>query len=560
MDLTGTTLLDRYEVENVLGQGGMGFVYLATDTKLGRSVVIKVPLPEVLDSAQFMARFAFEVQSLAQLEHPHIVSVHDGGEHEDSPIVVVQHLGGGDLSNRLKELDRPQSPNEVLKWLRPAAEALDFMHERGYVHRDIKPANLIFDEADNVFVSDFGIASLLSVSDDPEATVISERLTVAGTFIGSVSYAPPEAMSGMLEPAYDQYSLAVVAYEALSGQLPYPKTAQPMEILKAKSGGQMIPIHQITKLPLPASRVLSRAMSRDPNDRFESCTAFSEAFAASFKPKRRTAWWIIASLVAASAAIAGIFSLQLNQTSETASAPPLLFRAGSTPAELELAMELCEKTSTECNPAWYDSERVRTILAPSIGIDPGEIRNSEFATFVEESNHITTAEQQGSSFSGPLLIRGLSWRQPDGATTPDTLDPNTPVVHVTLSDAEAYCAWANKRLPTEDEWEYAARGMERRIFPWGDRWEPQRATWNFGPEASLALSGSRPTGATPEGIQDMAGGVWEWTTTQFIGGQVLKGGSWRESNVANLRSAAQLLEAEDYRSSDVGFRCIWDLK
>ena len=560
MDLTGEILLDRYEVESLLGQGGMGSVYLARDTKLGRTVVIKVPLAEVLDSAQFLARFSFEVQSLVQLEHPHIVSVHDGGEHEGAPIAVVQFLPGGDLSERLKETEGSQAPEVVLKWLRPAAEALDFMHQRGYVHRDIKPANLLFDEAGNVFVSDFGIASALSVGGDPDATVITERLTAVGTFIGSVMYAPPEAIGDEPLPSYDQYSLAVVAYEALSGRPPYPddlRTA--LEIHRVKADGRTIPINEVSDLPSAVSDVLSRALAQEPADRFESCAAFAEALATSFEPKRRIRLWVAAGLSITAATGAAIF-LSYPHLSSPVPTPALMFQAGSTPPELDLAMRLCQESAPPCDPGWYDSERVRSVIAPTIGVDAREVTNAEFGAFVAESGHVTVAEQEGKSFEGPLLIRGLDWRNSSGTKRSASPNPAFPVIHVTLSDAAAYCDWANKRLPTEDEWEFAARGMERRIFPWGDEWDPRFAIWRSGPESRLEGAGSRPRGATAEGLDDMAGSVWEWTSTRMLGGQVLKGGSWRENNVANLRSAAQLLQPEDYRGSDVGFRCVWDLE
>ena len=122
----------------------------------------------------------------------------------------------------------------------------------------------------------------------------------------------------------------------------------------------------------------------------------------------------------------------------------------------------------------------------------------------------------------------------------------------------AYCESRESRLPTEDEWEFAARGTERRIFPWGDEWDESKANWGQrqgGPQAV----GSVSAGDNPTRHHDMAGNVWEWTASDEDGRAILKGGSWWDPNPSNLRGAARLIENSDYTSSDIGFRCIRDL-
>jgi formylglycine-generating enzyme required for sulfatase activity/tRNA A-37 threonylcarbamoyl transferase component Bud32 len=596
-EMVGTTLAARYRIDAKLGEGGMAAVYLATDERVDRQVVVKVPHARLVETPGFLARFQRELRSLIQAEHPSVVQLYDLGEHEGLPFAVAQYLRGGNLGDRIRRAGQ-QRPEEVLRWLPAAARALDSIHASGFVHRDVKPDNILFDQHDHVFVSDFGIAKALP---DPERDQQTE-LTQAGYFVGSPAYAPPEALDDQLSPAYDQYSLAVSVYEALCGEKPFQATSL-QALLRDKATRDPAPLPRHAKLPPAARRALMRALARDPQQRFPSCTAFAEAFAAGLgRGAPRWPWaaaagallavgaWALWSArqppppnpqeptgTSAETAVTEPQRVEPEQlpaepepptgpepaeqpAEETAAAPaqaalPTTFRAGSSEAEVRDALALCARYESECDPEWYDSETLREVEVAPVALDRHEVTNAQFAAFAASHDYVTTAEQQGFSYDGSFRVGELSWRMPAGPGSSSDDHPDHPVVHVSAADAEAYCASQGKRLPSEDEWELAARGRERRIFPWGDTWEDSRAVWHASRDSGLAAVGSRPAGNTPEGREDLAGNVWEWTSTRDEDGRILKGGSWRETNPANLRAAVRMVEDPRGTNSDIGFRC-----
>ncbi|MDJ0786195.1 MAG: protein kinase [Myxococcota bacterium] len=276
MDWTGQTIADRYVVEQKLDAGGMGTVYIARDTGVrGRQVVVKVPHPKLL-TPEFRRRFEIEIDQLVALEHPHVVHVYGAGTHEDVPYLAVQYLAGGDLNARLRK--GTLTPNEVRPWLRAIASALDHAHRNGCIHRDVKPGNIIFDAEGHAYLSDFGIATVVSSAESS-----SEGLTQAGTFLGSIPYLPPEAMAREFAAPYDQYSLALVVYHALSGKMAFEGETT-RAILEAKVAGEAVSLDlRVAGLPPALVEAVMRAIEVDPRRRFESCTAFADAFDASLQ-------------------------------------------------------------------------------------------------------------------------------------------------------------------------------------------------------------------------------------------------------------------------------------
>jgi formylglycine-generating enzyme required for sulfatase activity len=239
---------------------------------------------------------------------------------------------------------------------------------------------------------------------------------------------------------------------------------------------------------------------------------------------------------------------------------PIALRLGSTEDEIQRAMALCAESGKQCRYSDFHTELVREVVLAPFSLDATEVTNADFEKFVAETGYVTTAEYEGYSWvhtaGGSMKADGHSWREPQGPGSSIAGLGRYPVVHVSAADAENYCTWAGKRLPSEDEWEYGARGSDRRIFPWGDEWNPSRLSWQAAGGTASPV-GSFAAGATPgdPALYDLAGNVWEWTTTLQGGENVLKGGSFSESNPAYFRSAVQLTASGYESHGDFGFRC-----
>ena len=202
--------IDDYRILRVIGHGGMSTVYLAEQVSLGRKVALKVMLPEVLADEVSRGRFENEARTIARMEHPNIVGIHEVGRTADGlPFYSMPYLSRGHLAQRDLRGDQRKAA-AVLRALLPA---LDYAHVRGVVHRDVKAENVLFDDADRPMLADFGIA--LRRGSNP-------RLTSTGLAVGSTAYMPPEqARGGDVDRRADIYSIGVLTWEMLVGRLPY---------------------------------------------------------------------------------------------------------------------------------------------------------------------------------------------------------------------------------------------------------------------------------------------------------------------------------------------------
>ncbi len=225
--LVGTSFAGgRYRIEALLGVGGMGRVYRATQTALGRAVAIKILSPELARDEQFRRRFDREAGTLASLDHPHIVAVHDMGVEDGTPYIVMAIVAGhGGHPVTLRQLldAGPVEEDLCLRVIQQTCDALDYAHKKGIVHRDIKPENILLDAQGNAKIADFGIAR----AGGAEAAA----LTTTGAVLGTLKYMAPEQMSdsSRADPRSDLYSLGVVFYELLTGHAPVGRFELPSE-------------------------------------------------------------------------------------------------------------------------------------------------------------------------------------------------------------------------------------------------------------------------------------------------------------------------------------------
>jgi serine/threonine protein kinase len=274
----------RYRVTALLGEGGMGSVYRAHDAHLDAEVVIKVPKAGLLADREFAARFGREVRSLVRLAHAHIVRVLDVGEHEGLPFAVMQFLAGGSLRERTARL-APGGPAaampDLASWLPGVANALDYIHSQGYVHRDVKPDNILFDAAGHVCLGDFGIAKALAGSEG--AGTMAFR-TTAGLVIGTPQYMAPELVVGDAgSGAADQYALAVTAYEAVCGRLPFDGNTLPALAVQHATRPVPPPHEVAAAVPRTFSAVLLRGLHKEPAARFPDCRSLAQALLVSLQ-------------------------------------------------------------------------------------------------------------------------------------------------------------------------------------------------------------------------------------------------------------------------------------
>jgi Protein kinase domain len=279
------TELGGYQIESVLGRGGMSVVYLARHLRLKRPAAVKVLSPELAEDDRFRDRFIRESELAASLDHPNIVPIYEAGEADGLLYIAMRYVEGTDLGALITG-NGVLTPDRTVDLLSPVADALDAAHARGLVHRDVKPANILIDPSrgpgrEVVYLSDFGLT---------KRTASVSGLTRSGQFMGTVDYVAPEQVQGQpVDGRADQYSLGCVAYECLTGQPPFRKDTE-VAVLWAQVNDAPPPASTVwPDLPNAIDRPLARAMAKQPDQRFRSCAAFVRALGAPVRALGRPA-------------------------------------------------------------------------------------------------------------------------------------------------------------------------------------------------------------------------------------------------------------------------------
>lgn len=494
----------KYRLEKFLG-GGMSHVYSATDTVLQRPVAVKILTEDGCRDHDAKRRFLLEAQMCAGITHDNIIRVHDYGEQNGRPYIVMELLTGEDLRSAIEHNHTGDLPSKLRIALQ-AARALEHIHGLKIVHRDIKPDNLHIDRSGRVRLMDFGIAKTADL-----------QLTRTGFAVGTPFYMSPEQVMGKPTTAsVDIYSFGMVLYEMLTASKAV--SGETLQTVFYKILEQKLDLAPLEKegIPQPLIDLVSRCAAKQPEDRPASFGAIAgeiEALlsridpnwvrttgpanlpppltqspqnAASPTPAPDKRWIAMAAGgVALLALVAGLYAFLSRPPT-----PPAVERK-QPPAAADLPAARSDSYGDMVLVAegkfLYGANNAEHEL-PAFYIDKTEVTTTMWNQFAQTSGR--AAKRQGSDL---------------------------PVTDVTYDEATAYCAWAQKRLPTGEEWEKAARGKDGFKFPWGNSEDPSKANVNGNPSLpadTLQPAASMPDGASPYGALHMAGNAWEWVRQQ----------------------------------------------
>ena len=495
--------LDKYELLEFLG-GGMSHVYRARDTVIGRTVAVKVLTDAGCQDAEAKARFLQEARMSGNIEHENIIRIHDYGEEQGRPFIVMEFLVGEDLRHAIRDGHTGDLANK-LRIAKDIARALEYVHSKRIVHRDIKPDNVHIDGAGKVKLMDFGIARAEGLS-----------LTRAGFALGTPYYMAPELVLG--QPATDMvdiYAFGILVFELLTGQKPIEgDTVERLFYMILNEPLNTEPLRQ-AGLPEPLIAFVGRCTAKKAEERPQS---FHEVIAeldrlmgttpdAAPAPQLVTAPGTVAAPAAGSGisqpsrsklpliAFGGIalvallvvlfFTLRPSAT-QTAGAKPGSNQPSKKVLPASLAMDAGEMVLVPAGSFLAGQEK-RTETLPAFYIDRLEVSNAAYARFCQAKQH--------------PLPKGFAADHPDD-----------PVVNVTYVEAQEFAAWAGKRLPDALEWEKAARGADGRAYPWGDQADSSRANVADSQSAhkSVLPVNSLDAGKSPCGALNMTGNVSEF--------------------------------------------------
>jgi serine/threonine-protein kinase len=519
------TQLSVYRIAELIGEGGMGVVYRAHDLARDRTVAIKCLHANLVGDPEIRRRFVRESRVLRAFRHPGVVAIHDFLEYEHLLAIVMELVAGVSLARHLARWRGRMPLEEIRAIFGGVLSAMEAAHQHGIVHRDLKPDNILVVDDGGILrpkIVDFGIAKML------EATTF----TVSGAFLGTCRYISPEQVRtpNLADHRADVYSLGVTLYELLTGRVPFDQGTHFAVMMAHVSTAPEPPSKHREGIPPKLERLVLDALAKSPADRPQSCASFLARFEEAL----------------------GAPAERPQRTSSVPLAPSLREVDGA------------EMVLVPAGPFAYGPER-RTIHLDDFYVDRCPVTCLQFQRFLEVT---------GYKPSGPGAERFLQhWH---GRKAPRPLREH-PVIDVSWDDARAYAAWAGKRLPTEAEWEKAARGTDGRNYPWGrERPDARRANFDKRGKGGLGTTpvGAFPEGASPYGLLDMAGNVWEWCEdvddpSFYADGpthnpcnasagsglkRVMRGGSWMYG-APSLRTFARTSFEAHYRFAGGGFRC-----
>ena len=602
----GTLINQRYQIVCQVGQGGMGAVYEAIDTRLGHHVALKQTL---ITDPQYVHAFEREARLLAHLKHAHLPRVTDHFSDADGQFLVMDFILGEDLAALFHQHGGPFPLAQVLPWADQLLDALTYLHSQNppVLHRDIKPQNLKQTPDGTLILLDFGLA---------KGALWQTRLTGGGSIAGyTPAYAPLEQIQGTgTDVRSDLYAVGATLYHLLVGTPPPDALTRAASLLSQQPDPLRSPHECNPALPQAISAALMRAMSTNPNTRPESAAALrtllrtvpqspppspsvapphvihppvqaaqprpeqppfavgtptlavsppkvapapttpnlgtppfvwigvllvvllgvgvfiwgggkgshptaAPTTAPAARPYATTAPAATAALVSATSAVTATTAPAATAARSSATTAPAALPAALVPELVKVPVGPFLMGSSSADSQASDDERPQHPLTlPDYWIGKTEVTNAQFRPFVEGDGYTNQAYWTAA---------GWAWRQENKITQPSSWDdpqwngPDYPVVGVSWFEAVAYCRWLSKQtgitfsLPSEAEWEKAARGSDGLIYPWGNTWDASLVNSSESGLKKPMPVGSYPKGASPYGALDMAGNVWEWCATQW---------------------------------------------
>ena len=311
----GTVIAQRYQILDVLGEGGMGAVYKANDRELSRMVALKVIRPDLARNPGIVERFKQELRLSHQVTHKNVIRIYDLGEGEGVKFITMEYIEGKDLRSLIREKKR-FAPEEAVEVIQQVCQALDAAHSVGVIHRDLKPQNIMQDRSGRILVMDFGLARTLE----------GEGMTQTGALVGTMEYMSPEqALGKELDQRSDIFSLGLICYELLTGKMPFVAESALASLIK-RTQERAIPVSDVdNQIPGALSGIVSKCLERDLSNRYQSVSgvladlntwkdkraAGTIKFNATVKPWGQTLPWpLIAGIVTALALAIGGYTLR----------------------------------------------------------------------------------------------------------------------------------------------------------------------------------------------------------------------------------------------------------
>lgn len=570
----------------------------------------------------------------SQLDHPHIVRVYDFIASGDTTCIVMEYVPGRDLRKMIMRETGPIADYRALKLFKQVLAAIDYAHNfiyldktgarhQGIIHRDLKPANILVTPDDVVKVTDFGIVKVRGVKGG----------TQMGFNPGTPEYMSPEQARGReLDHRSDIYSLGVVVYEMLTGHVPFEGDGSGTSDYEIRRGHIELPVPPMASyypgIPTELEKVVLKALEKNPDDRYQTARQFCELIeeyeqtgtakiTGRMLGARQTVLQEgrgIGRQSLADAPTIGIGNTVITDPNrgsnsfgnssnnapnypsansagmESYSRPNIVKPAVEEKSKLPLLLGIALMALLTIGISYWLLTRQKPPIDPNVGptsvvptdmisipsgefkmgrddgndyekpahsvnvesflIDKYEVTNEQYSQFVRQTRHQPPSHWPNGQY------------QIGKATLP--------VVNVTWYDAKDFCEWAGKRLPTEEEWEYAARGKDGRLYPYGNQWKPR-----FSNAREVGLNepqpiGSYPDGASPFGILDMAGNAAEWTSSDYKpypgspakpqeGNKIIRGGGFRV--FAQEQTATdRFFDRPNVMYDFIGFRCAKSVK